>query len=253
LPTGAVAGIENLVSGATLSQNRNGYRSPSVALRLTREKNIALNLSKRRILGALPSQVEIPGSSRLNRQEHSSRREDQAMINATFRAAIWKTIAAGLLGLGAFLILPYPSIAGESPSAPVTFAKDVAPILQAKCQECHHKGTAAQLSLTTYEETRKQAALIKQRVATRNMPPWHIDRTVGIQKFKNDRSLTDDQINTIVRWVDSGTPFGDPKDLPADKKWPSDDVWQLAEQFGQPDIIVKSAPYTVPAHGQDAW
>src|SRR2546428_13029977 len=111
------------------------------------------------------------------------------MINAKFQGAMWQRIGAGVLGLGAFLMLPYPSIAADSPSSPVTFSKDVAPIFQAKCQECHHKGTAAPMSLVTYEEARPWAKLIKDRVAKRNMPPWHIDRTVGIQSFKNDRSL----------------------------------------------------------------
>jgi len=97
------------------------------------------------------------------------------------------------------------------------------------------------------------AEKIKDRVATRNMPPWHLDRTVGVQRFKNDTSLTDEQIDTIVRWVDSGKVPGDPKDLPPAKMWPSDEGWQLAEQFGQPDIVIKSLPYTVPALGQDAW
>jgi hypothetical protein len=175
------------------------------------------------------------------------------MINAKFQGAMWQRIGAGVLGLGAFLMLPYPSIAGGSSNKPVTFAKDVAPIFQAKCQECHHPGTAAPMSLVTYEETLPWAEKIKDRVATRNMPPWHLDRTVGIQHFKNDTSLTDDQIDTIVRWVDSGRAPGNPKDMPPAKMWPSDEGWQLAEQFGQPDIVVKSAPYTVPALGQDAW
>ena len=139
------------------------------------------------------------------------------MINAKFRGVMWQRIRSCVLGLGAFLIFPYLSIAADSPNAPVTFAKDVAPILQAKCQECHHKGTAAPLSLVTYGDVRPHAALIKDRVATRNMPPWHIDRTVGIQRFKNDRSLTDEQIDTIVRWVDSGKAPGNPKDLPPAK------------------------------------
>src|SRR5215471_17938654 len=84
---------------------------------------------------------------------------------------------------------------------PVTFTKDVAPILQARCQECHRKGSMAPMSLVTYEETRPWAKSIRQRVITRQMPPWHIDRTVGVQKFKNDMSLSDEQIDTIVRWV----------------------------------------------------
>ena len=124
--------------------------------------------------------------------------------------------------MGAFLSISGSSIAAEatdgatksSADKPVTFAKDVAPILQAKCEECHHKGTAAPMSLVTYEETRPWAKSIRERVITRNMPPWHIDKTVGIRHFANDRSLSDEQIATIVRWVDSGAPLGDPKDLP---------------------------------------
>src|SRR5947209_20560773 len=101
---------------------------------------------------------------------------------------------------GALLLAPGIAAAAD----PVTFAKDIAPIFQEKCQECHRKGTAAPMSLVTYEETRPWAKAIKERVVKRNMPPWHLDRTVGIQNYQNDRSLTDEQIATIVRWVDSG-------------------------------------------------
>ncbi len=175
------------------------------------------------------------------------------MINSKFQGAMWQRIGAGVLGLGGLLLLPCSSIAAGSSNKPVTFAKDVAPIFQAKCQECHHPGTAAPMSLVTYEETRPWAEKIKDRVVTRNMPPWHLDRTVGIQHFKNDTSLTDSEIDTIVRWVDSGTPAGNPKDMPPAKMWPSDEGWQLAEQFGQPDIVVQSQPYTLPAVAQGAW
>src|SRR5579883_599536 len=128
------------------------------------------------------------------------------------------------------------SVAGISMAAdttpPVTFTKDVAPILQEKCQDCHRKGSMAPMSLVTYEETRPWAKDIRQRVITRNMPPWHIDKTVGIQKFQNDISLSDEQIATIVRWVDEGAPQGDPKDMPPPKQWPDYKGWQLAKQFG---------------------
>jgi len=136
---------------------------------------------------------------------------------------------------------------------PVTFTKDVAPIFQAKCQECHRKGSMAPMSLMTYDETRPWAKAIRERVLTRQMPPWHIDKTVGIQKFANDISLSDAQIATIVRWVDSGAPMGDPKDMPPPKEFPNYDGWQLAKQFGQPDLVLKSDDYTMPAHGQDVW
>ena len=136
---------------------------------------------------------------------------------------------------------------------PVTFAKDIAPIFQEKCQDCHRKGTAAPMSLVTYEESRPWAKSIKQRVVTRNMPPWHIDPTVGVQEFKNDMSLSDDQIAKISRWADSGAPMGDPKDMPVAKVFPSDDTWRLEKDFGAPSMVIKSEPYTMPAQSQDQW
>ena len=74
----------------------------------------------------------------------------------------------------------------------VTFSKDVAPIFQKSCQSCHHEGTSAPMSLMTYSETRPWARSIKERVVRRDMPPWHLDKTVGIRQYKNDRSLSDD-------------------------------------------------------------
>jgi hypothetical protein len=112
----------------------------------------------------------------------------------------------------------------------------------------------APMSLVTYEETRPWAKSIKERVITRNMPPWHLDKTVGIQHFANDMSLSDEQIDAITKWVDSGAPLGNPNDMPAPIQWPKDDGWRLAKEFGRPpDMIVKSDPYTMPAHGQDQW
>jgi len=151
------------------------------------------------------------------------------------------------------LLLSCPMYSADTGTAPVTFAKDIAPILQAKCEECHRKGTAAPMSLVTYQETRPWAKAIRERVITRNMPPWHIDQTVGIRHFQNDRSLSADQIATIVRWVDSGAAQGDPKDLPAPLQWPAAEGWQLAKQFGEPDLVIKSEPYTMPAKAQDVW
>jgi hypothetical protein len=109
------------------------------------------------------------------------------------------------------------------------------------------------MSLTTYEEARPWARAMKARVVARQMPPWHIDKTVGIQHFKNDRSLTDEQIDTIARWADAGAPMGDPKDMPAPIKWVDDNAWTFAEQFGQPDLIIKSPAYTMKAQQQDNW
>jgi len=149
--------------------------------------------------------------------------------------------------------LPTIGMAAEMGSAPPTFAKDIAPIFQEKCENCHRAGAMAPMSLVTYEEVRPWAKAIKQRVATRQMPPWHLDPTVGVQKFANDISLSSSQISTIVRWVDAGAPQGDPKDMPRAKQWPKEEGWQLAKQFGEPDLVLKSETFTVAAKGQDQW
>jgi hypothetical protein len=158
--------------------------------------------------------------------------------------------ASGLIAFGFFMAAAGTGVAAEPP---VTFTKDIAPIFQEKCQDCHRKGAMAPMSLVTYEDSRPWAKSIKQRVATRQMPPWHIDQTIGVTKFKNDMSLSQDQINTVVRWVDAGAPMGDPKDMPVAKTWPPENEWQAAKLLGQPDLVIKSEPYTMPGHHQDVW
>ena len=136
----------------------------------------------------------------------------------------------------------------------VTFSKDVAPILQAKCQECHQPNSIAPMSLITFQETRPWARSIRERVITRQMPPWHIDQSVGVQKFKNDMSLTLEQVNTIVRWVDGGALQGDPKDLPPAKPLVTDNEWKgVRDGYGPPDLVVRSPEYTMAARHQDVW
>ena len=172
---------------------------------------------------------------------------DMSMRNLAMSAA--SAVAAA----GALVALSTPLMAASLTNRPITFTKDIAPILQEKCQNCHRKGEMAPMSLVTYDETRPWAKAIKERVVTRQMPPWHLDKTVGIQKYQNDISLSDDQISVIAHWVDAGAPQGDPKDMPAPKEWPKNDGWQLAAQFGAPDFVLKSAEYTMPAKGQDQW
>lgn len=141
--------------------------------------------------------------------------------------------------------------AAQRPAADrqVTFTKDVAPILQKSCVSCHRAGEMAPMSLVTYEETRPWARAIKTRVAAREMPPWHIDRTIGIQKFRDDPSLSDEQVATIVKWVDSGAPRGNPQDMPPARQFADAMEWQI----GQPDIVIKFPAYTVPAAGPDLF
>ena len=119
-------------------------------------------------------------------------------------SAAWKPL--GVLAL-AVTAVTLPSAAFAAGVANPTFTKDIAPIFQSKCESCHRVDSIAPMSLVTYEEARPWARSIKTRVEGRQMPPWNIDKTVGIQDFKNDRSLTDDQVATIVRW----TPFAAPR------------------------------------------
>ena len=134
-------------------------------------------------------------------------------------------------------------------SAP-TFTKDVAPIFQKACQTCHHAGTSAPMSLVTYDEVRPWARSIKLRVASRDMPPWHLDKTVGIRHYKNDRSLRDDEIDTIVRWVDAGAPQGNPADMPKALAFRPDTDWFI----GDPDLKVTTPnDFTMYAKGPDWW
>jgi hypothetical protein len=162
-------------------------------------------------------------------------------MNSMFRLTLAAVMACLILSVAAF--------AADT----VTYAKDVAPILQEKCQECHRAGSMAPMSLITYEEARPWAKAIRERVITRQMPPWHIDPTVGVQKFKNDMSLSTAQIETIVRWVDEGAPLGDRKDMPAPRQWPNADEWKATKELGPPDLIIKSEDWTMPSHHQDVW
>ena len=153
----------------------------------------------------------------------------------------------------AVLFLSSAAFAAETANT-ITYAKDIAPVFQNKCEECHHKGTAAPFSMATYEELRPWARSIRERVITRNMPPWHIDKTVGIRHFANDRSLNDDQINMIVKWVDAGAPLGNKADLPVARVWHDDLNWETTRSLNrEPDLVVKSEDYTMPAAGQDVW
>jgi len=145
-----------------------------------------------------------------------------------------------------------PTTAGQSAAGQpqVTFTRDVAPIFQNNCQVCHRPGSMAPMSLMTYEEARPWARSIRQKVVAREMPPWFIDKDVGIQHFSNDRSLTDEEIATIIKWVDAGAPQGSPADLPPPRQFPAAETWHI----GEPDVIV-SLPkdYVVKATAPDQW
>jgi hypothetical protein len=110
------------------------------------------------------------------------------------------------------------------------------------------------MSLLTYQQTKAYAKEIKKRVTARTMPPWFVDKTVGIQHFENDISLNDQQIATIAKWVDEGAPEGNAKDMPAPKTWDDSNDWKAAKMLGrQPDLVIEGPNYTVKANYQDQW
>jgi hypothetical protein len=153
--------------------------------------------------------------------------------------------AFALAALGALVSTPGPAEAQQ-----VTFTKDVAPILHRSCAGCHRPGDVAPMTLLTYDDVRPWARAIKDRVVRRQMPPWFLDRHIGIQKYKNDPSLSEDEIATIAKWVDQGAPRGNPADMPPVPQFSAaDGSWDI----GKPDLVVRYPPYTVPATGPDLY
>lgn len=132
--------------------------------------------------------------------------------------------------------------AGASGAAAPTFSKDVAPIFVKNCMSCHRPGEIAPMSLMTYKEVRPWAKAIREKVARRDMPPWHADPAHG--EWTNDRRMLQKEIDTIIAWVDGGAPEGNPKDMPPTPKFTTG--WQI----GEPDIVFQMpTEFTVPAEG----
>lgn len=139
----------------------------------------------------------------------------------------------------AFLISSF-MVASAAPAP--TFHKDIVPILQKNCQGCHRPGEAAPMSLLTYKDARPWAKAIKQAVATRKMPPWFADRSVG--HFKNDPSMSEAELTKLTAWVDAGAPEGNPKDAPAPR------TFSTGWQHGTPDLTIEMPnEFSIPASG----
>lgn len=132
----------------------------------------------------------------------------------------------------------------QRPSArPITYSNQVVRVLQQKCQTCHRTDGVAPFALDNYDQARAWAKTIKEVVVERRMPPWHADPHYG--KFANDRSLTPAELDTLVAWIDGGTPKGEEKDLPPPIQFPKG-KWTI----GEPDIVIAiPKEFTVPAKG----
>jgi hypothetical protein len=148
---------------------------------------------------------------------------------------------------------PYAAVQAQTngSAGDATFARDIAPILQNHCQTCHRPNGGGPMSLITYEDVRPWARAINERTHLGPhagvMPPWYVERDIGIQKFKNDPSLSDEELAKIAKWTVSGAPRGDAADMPAPVKFQDADVWVI----GTPDLIVKSKEIVVPPVGAD--
>lgn len=159
----------------------------------------------------------------------------------------------------ALLVLPVLALAQPAPprlaAVPeqVTFTRHIAPILQRSCQQCHRPEGVAPMSLVTYEETRPWARAIKNRTGIGPragvMPPWYIEKNVGIQHYKDDISLSEVEVATVAKWSDTGAARGNAEDLPAAAVFHSGDNWRI----GTPDLVLSTEEILVKGDAPDWW
>ena len=146
-----------------------------------------------------------------------------------------------------------PAAAETTAEAAVTYTKDIAPILERSCQHCHRPESVAPMSLLTYEDTRPWARAIKYRTDRVGkpdvMPPWYIEKDIGIQQYKGDISLTEEEIARIATWADNGAPRGEPTNRPAPVVARDASGWEI----GEPDLVLKSPEVEVAATSSDWW
>src|SRR5262245_23120339 len=163
------------------------------------------------------------------------------------KRVLFAALTALTILAAAFIVVPSSNADGLAKSkAPVTFNKDVAPILFKNCVECHRPGEAAPMSLLNYKDARPWARSIREKVVSREMPPWHADPRVG--QFSNDPRLTQAEIDAITAWVDGGAKEGQPRDLPPAPKFV--EGWGI----GHPDLVLKMPEeFTLDANGPDEY
>ena len=143
--------------------------------------------------------------------------------------------------------------ASAQDDATVTYASDVADILNQNCVSCHRPGGIGPMSLIEYDEIRPWAPVIGEAVREERMPPYAYDRHVGIQELQDDWRLSEEEIRTIVAWVEQGAPMGNPDEIPPPPELRDPSEWTFTDRFGEPDLVIPSTPIDVPAHGNDMW
>ena len=176
------------------------------------------------------------------------------MPSAKPKHAVVATAVAALVACGVAAATSF-TVSAQQPAmkADVTFAKDISPILQRSCQNCHRPDGVAPMSLVTYNDVRPYARAIDQRTHIGPhrgvMPPWYVEKNIGIQEFKDDPSLSEAELAKISKWVAEGAPQGDLKDMPPAKSFASFDTWNI----GQPDLIIKTEDLVIKANDPDWW
>ncbi len=152
---------------------------------------------------------------------------------------VFAAVALAVVSIDTVQTAPRP--AGSVP----TFAKDVAPIMFDKCTSCHRAGEVAPMAFLSYEDVRPWAKVIRSKVVAREMPPWGADPDHSL-KMRNDRSLSKQQIDTIVAWVDGGAPKGNDTDLPPVPRFA--EGWTAGRA---PDYILEMPiEFSIPAEGE---
>src|SRR5262245_56190028 len=159
-----------------------------------------------------------------------------------------------VLTLAAMLPAVTPALRAQQAAAPdISFTKHIAPILQRSCENCHRPDGVAPMSLRTYEDARPWARAIKQRTGLGPqagvMPPWYVEKNIGIQRFKNDPSLSADELAMIAKWADGGAPRGNPDDMPPLRSWTETNKWSI----GEPDLVVRTQDVVVKGTAPDWW
>ena len=145
------------------------------------------------------------------------------------------------------------ALAQADAAAPVTYNGEVGRIINENCVVCHREGGIGPMQFETYAQVRPWAPLIQYRVARREMPPYAYDHGIGIQDLQGDWRLAQEEIDTIVAWVNQGAPLGDPDVAPPPADLPDPTAWSFEDQFGEPDLVIASIPMDIPATGNDLW
>ena len=177
------------------------------------------------------------------------------MQNRSLRPRFWTAATVALVATFALQseANAQATFASAQDNADVTYAADVATIIQENSTVCHRSGGIGPMELVTYEDVRLYAPLIKIKVRDRLMPPYYYDTDIGIQELQHDWRLSQEDINTVVAWVDQGAPLGDPADMPPPADLRATDEWSLAAEFGPPDLLAPSSPIDIPAEGLAVW